>query len=305
MSGRREVPDDAQAPGRHAFWPGPLTLVVRAPTRVSRRGDGRVATPSACACPDQPVALALLRAFGGGIAAPSANRFGRVSPTSAAAVARGPGRRRRSRPRRWAVRGWRRVDHRRLLRGRRPRSCVSAASPRTMLESPARTSPVGTGGPTAAPGTLVAHYAPRAAGRDSFRPPPSPTRAAEAGAGGGSRRCARPRWRCRGSGRAPGVVILGHAGRCRRVCARCSTPRSERPTRSGSTLVLVVATPAAGARCRGRRPAAARVEPIASPDEPGPLHATDRSACSTPGSVVSRCCASLIDLLPGEPRVLR
>jgi L-threonylcarbamoyladenylate synthase len=33
--------------------------------------------------PDQPVALALLRAFGGGVAAPSANRFGRVSPTAA------------------------------------------------------------------------------------------------------------------------------------------------------------------------------------------------------------------------------
>ena len=36
--------------------------------------------------PDQPVALALLRAFGGGVAAPSANRFGRVSPTTAADV---------------------------------------------------------------------------------------------------------------------------------------------------------------------------------------------------------------------------
>lgn len=36
--------------------------------------------------PDHPVALALLKAFGGGIAAPSANRFGRVSPTSAAHV---------------------------------------------------------------------------------------------------------------------------------------------------------------------------------------------------------------------------
>ena len=36
--------------------------------------------------PDQPVALALLEEFGGGVAAPSANRFGRVSPTSASDV---------------------------------------------------------------------------------------------------------------------------------------------------------------------------------------------------------------------------
>ena len=36
--------------------------------------------------PDQPLALELLRAFGGGVAAPSANRFGRVSPTTAADV---------------------------------------------------------------------------------------------------------------------------------------------------------------------------------------------------------------------------
>jgi L-threonylcarbamoyladenylate synthase len=36
--------------------------------------------------PDQPLALELLRAFGGGLAAPSANRFGRVSPTTAADV---------------------------------------------------------------------------------------------------------------------------------------------------------------------------------------------------------------------------
>ena len=44
-------------------------------------------TASACACPSHPVARALLAEFGGGIAAPSANRFGRISPTTAQHVA--------------------------------------------------------------------------------------------------------------------------------------------------------------------------------------------------------------------------
>ncbi len=69
------------------FWPGPLTLVV---PRASR---GTVCD-LACAglssvglrVPDHPTALALLDAFGRPVAAPSANRSGRLSPTSAAAV---------------------------------------------------------------------------------------------------------------------------------------------------------------------------------------------------------------------------
>jgi len=68
-----------------ALWPGPLTLVVpraaRVPDGITGGGD-----TVGLRVPDQPVALALLRAFGGGIAAPSANRFGHVSPTTAAAV---------------------------------------------------------------------------------------------------------------------------------------------------------------------------------------------------------------------------
>ena len=68
-----------------ALWPGPLTLVVpraaRVPDGVTGGGD-----TVGLRVPDQPVALALLRAFGGGIAAPSANRFGHVSPTTAADV---------------------------------------------------------------------------------------------------------------------------------------------------------------------------------------------------------------------------
>ena len=63
-------------------WPGPLTIVLersdRVPDAVTGGGD-----TVGVRVPDQHVALALLRAFGGGIAAPSANRFGRVSPTTA------------------------------------------------------------------------------------------------------------------------------------------------------------------------------------------------------------------------------
>ena len=63
------------------FWPGPLTLILRrgkAPLEVTGGQDS-----VGLRVPGHPVALDLLRRFGGGIAAPSANRFGRVSPTRA------------------------------------------------------------------------------------------------------------------------------------------------------------------------------------------------------------------------------
>lgn len=69
-----------------ALWPGPLTLVV---TRNDERVVAEVAggrDTVGLRVPDHPMALALLDAFGGGVAAPSANRFGRVSPTTAAHV---------------------------------------------------------------------------------------------------------------------------------------------------------------------------------------------------------------------------
>ncbi|HKA93885.1 MAG TPA: L-threonylcarbamoyladenylate synthase [Acidimicrobiia bacterium] len=65
-----------------ALWPGPLTVVVWRAARVSDAVTGGGDTVGV-RVPGQPVALALLRAFGGGIAAPSANRFGHVSPTTA------------------------------------------------------------------------------------------------------------------------------------------------------------------------------------------------------------------------------
>jgi len=71
------------------FWPGPVTLIVpRAPSRGAAAAGGQASI--GLRCPAHPVAQALLRAavLRGvpGVAAPSANRFGRVSPTSAAHV---------------------------------------------------------------------------------------------------------------------------------------------------------------------------------------------------------------------------
>ena len=68
------------------FWPGPLTLVLRRSAHVPDAVTGGQETV-ALRTPSHPVALALLEAFGGGVAAPSANRFGRISPTRAEHVA--------------------------------------------------------------------------------------------------------------------------------------------------------------------------------------------------------------------------
>jgi L-threonylcarbamoyladenylate synthase len=64
------------------FWPGPLTLVVRRAPHVCDAVTGGQDTVG-LRVPAHPIAQALLHAFGGGVAAPSANRFGRVSATSA------------------------------------------------------------------------------------------------------------------------------------------------------------------------------------------------------------------------------
>ncbi len=77
------VPDTATRLAR-AFWPGPLTLVLRRSPALDG-GDGGLPTV-ALRVPAHPVAQALLQAFGEGVAAPSANRFGRISPTTAGHV---------------------------------------------------------------------------------------------------------------------------------------------------------------------------------------------------------------------------
>ena len=64
------------------FWPGPLTVVVARGGRTPRFVTGGQETV-AVRVPEHPVARAILAAFGGALAAPSANRFGRISPTTA------------------------------------------------------------------------------------------------------------------------------------------------------------------------------------------------------------------------------
>jgi L-threonylcarbamoyladenylate synthase len=69
----------------NAFWPGPLTLVFKKDKSVLNELTGGQDTV-AIRAPAHPVAQELLRKFKGGVVAPSANRFGKVSPTSAADV---------------------------------------------------------------------------------------------------------------------------------------------------------------------------------------------------------------------------
>lgn len=142
-----------------AFWPGPLTLIVPKAAHVSDVVTGGHSTVGV-RVPDHLVAESLLRVFGGGLAAPSANRFGQVSPTTAAHV---------------AIELADRVDL--ILDGGACRVGVestivdlSRETPRLLrpggvsLEALEATlgRPVSIGGDTAAPGTLPSHYAPRA-----------------------------------------------------------------------------------------------------------------------------------------------
>ena len=77
----RDIPASARALA-DAFWPGPMTLVLRRQPHVSDLVTGGQDTVG-IRVPSHPVAQALLQAFGGGVAGPSANRFGRISPTTA------------------------------------------------------------------------------------------------------------------------------------------------------------------------------------------------------------------------------
>jgi L-threonylcarbamoyladenylate synthase len=72
------------------FWPGPLTLVVRRKAMVPTALSAGLDT-FGVRVPDHPVALALIRACGFPLAAPSANKFTEVSPVTAQQVARGLG----------------------------------------------------------------------------------------------------------------------------------------------------------------------------------------------------------------------
>jgi L-threonylcarbamoyladenylate synthase len=144
-----------------ACWPGPLTVVVPRAGHVPDAVTGGLDTVG-LRVPDQPLALELLRAFGGGVAAPSANRFGRVSPTTAADVRADLG-----------------DDVDLVLDGGPCRlgvesTIVDCTGPRPAIlreggvtrrrieELLGATVPLHTGGEVPAPGTLASHYAPRA-----------------------------------------------------------------------------------------------------------------------------------------------
>jgi L-threonylcarbamoyladenylate synthase len=159
-----------------AFWPGPLTIVL------PRRRDCPVSwlasagLPSlAIRVPDHPVALALLRACGKPVVAPSANRSGRVSPTSAAHVRRDLGRRVAlvidGGPCRVGVESTV-VDltspKPALLR---PGGIAKSAIERVLGQTLRRIHPGAGDGARLSPGQLASHYAPRARVRLGVRHP--------------------------------------------------------------------------------------------------------------------------------------
>jgi L-threonylcarbamoyladenylate synthase len=80
----REVPDAARKLAER-FWPGPLTLILKRSALARDFVTGGQDTVG-LRVPSHPVSQELLIAFDGAVAAPSANRFGRVSPTTAAHV---------------------------------------------------------------------------------------------------------------------------------------------------------------------------------------------------------------------------
>jgi L-threonylcarbamoyladenylate synthase len=82
----RDIPSAAEALAQK-FWPGPLTLILKRAPGVSDLVTGGQDTV-AVRVPSHPLAKALLRAFGGGVVGPSANRFGHVSATTAEHVRR-------------------------------------------------------------------------------------------------------------------------------------------------------------------------------------------------------------------------
>ena len=77
----KEIPETAERLGK-AFWPGPLTMILKKSDMVPKETTGGLSTV-AVRMPSDRTALSLIRAAGGYVAAPSANISGRPSPTLA------------------------------------------------------------------------------------------------------------------------------------------------------------------------------------------------------------------------------
>ncbi|MFG3698878.1 L-threonylcarbamoyladenylate synthase [Micromonospora sp. NPDC047620] len=143
------------------FWPGPLTLIVDRPAAIPPIVTSGLAT-MAVRVPDNAHARALIAEAGVPVAAPSANRFGQLSPTRAEHVVRGLGAAvdvvLDGGPTRCGIESTI-VD----ARGERPVVLRLGALPLEALEEavgPVTVRP-GSSGQPVAPGTLAAHYAPR------------------------------------------------------------------------------------------------------------------------------------------------
>lgn len=158
-----------------AFWPGPLTLVLplRADAGISELVTAGLDTV-ALRLPAHPAARGLLRAFGGVVAAPSANPSGRISPTTPQHVIDGLGDKvdvvldagASAVGVESTIIGWQDQNHPVLLRpGGLPREAITAALNGI---APAEPAPIAPDSPTA-PGQLSSHYAPRAALRLNAR----------------------------------------------------------------------------------------------------------------------------------------
>jgi L-threonylcarbamoyladenylate synthase len=80
----QDIPDAALRLANR-YWPGPLALIFKKKPQVPLEVTGGQQTV-ALRIPNHPVALRLLQVFGGGVAAPSANRYCRISPTQAVHV---------------------------------------------------------------------------------------------------------------------------------------------------------------------------------------------------------------------------
>jgi L-threonylcarbamoyladenylate synthase len=158
----REVPPAADRLAA-AFWPGPLTLILKRQGRVPAIVTGGQDTVG-LRVPDHALARELLAHFAGGIAAPSANRFGRISPTTAEHVRQELGDRVAlildGGPCAVGIESTIVDLSRGSARVLRP-GAIGAAALEEVLEEPLRTGAGDDEDVPRAAGTLPAHYAPR------------------------------------------------------------------------------------------------------------------------------------------------